>query len=314
MKPKFFGLLHLDENENSAINVATSSFGEQTRVYVNNAVTLSASLRNRSIEFVLLTNSKDVVEKNLPAGSNLSVTEIPFKTLVPRGIKFYSAHFKIDALRYISSVRGEYFALSDLDVICVNRYPSALENIVRSGIPLCYDISDQEIPSYGHESILSDLRAVHGMAGEGRWIGGEFIGGPPQFFSRLVRKIETIFPSYVSHLSTMRHIGDEALISAGIELLRREGVYVADGGTIGIVARYWNRDARHPQQPLDHYMKNFFLLHLPADKKFLSHLASQAASDSTDFKGLYIRHWKSMFQTSQRLSRRSLRWLKAAGR
>lgn len=310
MKPKFFGLLHLEQDENSAINLATGSFLEQIAVYVNNAITLSSSLGRRGIEFELLTNRRDLVEQAMPSDRALQVVEISFDTPVPRGIKFYSAHFKLDAMRYLSRLDEEYVVLSDLDVICVNDFPDVFRNIVEAGIPLCYDISDQEIAAYGHDSILYDLRFVHGIDGEGRWLGGEFIGGPPRYFESLLEKIDLIYPNYVSNLPRMRHVGDEALVSAGVELLRREGVYVADAGTIGIVARYWNRDTRHPQQSMHHHIGRCFLLHLPADKKFLSYLASQSSSPSADFKDLYIRHWKSMFQTSQRMSRRSLRWLK----
>jgi hypothetical protein len=310
VKPKFFGLLHLERDEYSAVNLAARSFSEQTRVYVNNAVTLAASLNKRGIDFELLTNRRDLVEGALPPGRLLRVTEIVFETPVPRGIKFYSAHFKVDALRYLSRMQDRYLVLSDLDVICVNDYPEAFRNIIEARIPLCYDISDQEIPAYGHDSILDDLRSVHGVEGEGRWLGGEFIGGTPDFFRSLVAKIDLIYPNYVCNLPRMRHVGDEALISAAVELLRREGVHVADAGTIGIVARYWNRDSLHPQQSIHYYIGRFFLLHLPADKKFLSGLAAQATSASADVKDLYVRHWKSMVQTSQRVSRRSLRWLK----
>ncbi|MCU0893038.1 MAG: hypothetical protein MUD06_01750 [Rhodospirillales bacterium] len=310
MKPKFFGLLHLERDEYSAVNLATPNFREQTRVYVNNALTLAASLKKRGIDFELLTNRPDLVEGALPPDPLLRITEIPFETPVPRGIKFYSAHFKVDALRYLSRMEECYFVLSDLDIICVNDYPEVFRNIIKARIPICYDISDQEIAAYGHNSILDDLRSVHGVEGEGRWLGGEFIGGTPDFFRTLVAKIDLIYPNYVRNLPRMRHVGDEALISAAVELLRREGLYVADAGTIGIVARYWNRDSLHPQQSIHYYIDRFFLLHLPADKKFLSYLAAQATSASADVKDLYVRHWKSMSQTSQRASRRSLRWLK----
>ena len=205
MKPKFFGLLHLEQDENSAVNVATSGFAEQTAIYVNNAVTLSSSLKKRGIEFELLTNRRDLVEGALPHGRFLRITEIAFETPVPRGIRFYSAHFKVDALRYLSRMEDRYLVLSDLDVICINDYPEAFRNIIKAGIPLCYDISDQEIPSYGHDSILGDLRSVHGIEGEGRWLGGEFIGGTSDFFRGLVAKIDLIFPTYVSNLPRMRH-------------------------------------------------------------------------------------------------------------
>ncbi|HSO42021.1 MAG: hypothetical protein ACXW25_02310 [Rhodospirillales bacterium] len=308
MTPEFFGLLHLDENERSAVNVPVGSFREQIQIYVDNAVVLSETLQSEGIKFTLLTNRRDQVTELLPSGSrSLQVVEIPFMTEVPRGIKFYSAHFKIDAFKYISTLPQGYFILSDLDAICLKQLPIACQNIIDAGIPLYYDISEQVIPAYGHDTIIEDLKMVGGLEGEGRWIGGEFIGGSPSFFKQLAAKIDEVYGNYVANLGKMHHVGDEALTSAAAELLRRDGLYIADAGSIGVVARYWNTNVRHPQKPLTSLLQQVFLLHLPADKKFLADLARQGTLTASECKQRYLRYWKSPAQISNRMARR-LAW------
>ncbi len=311
MKPRFFGLLHLDDKEKTAVNVVTKSFHEQRTLYVRNAVALAKSLRLQGIDFALLTNDAPGVEESMPDNNvELPVVEIECRTDVPRGTKFYSAHFKIDALRFIADQDDGYAVLCDLDALCINSYPLAFENIVESNIPVCYDISEQVIPVYGHETIIRDLKTIHGLDGEGRWIGGEFIGGPSSFFAALLERIDQVYGNYVSSLSTLHHVGDEAPTSAAAELLRRDGVYIADAGTIGLIARYWNTHVLHPQKPLRSYLQDCFILHLPADKKFLADLGSREQSASPDYKQLYLKHWNSPGQASGRLARRSLSWLR----
>ena len=106
MKMKIFGLLHLAENEQSAMNISTKNFREQVSVYINNATVLSKSLHLKGVEFALLTNNKLLVEKcahETSDGFSLDIIEIPFITKVPSGIRFFSAHYKIDAFRYLAS-------------------------------------------------------------------------------------------------------------------------------------------------------------------------------------------------------------------
>ena len=313
MKPRFFGLLHLDDREKTAVNVVTRSFHEQRQIYVGNAVVLADSLRSQGIEFTLLTNDVAAVEEAMPGqASRLRVVAIECCTDVPPGTRFYSAHFKIDALRFIAQQGGGYGVLCDLDAVCVNGYPLAFENIVRAEIPVCYDISEQVIPVFGHDKIIEDLKTLHGLDGEGRWIGGEFIGGPPSFFRALLERIDRIYGNYVASLSKLHHVGDEAVTSAAAELLRRDGLYIADAGPIGLVARYWNTQVRHPQKPVCSYLRNSFILHLPADKKFLAELASgDGGTSAAEYGQIYLKHWRSPAQTSNRLARRSLSWLRS---
>lgn len=213
-------------------------------------------------------------------------------------------------MRYIADQDGGYAVLCDLDAVCMNSYPLAFENIVGANIPVYYDISEQVIPVYGHDKIIQDLKTIHGLDGEGRWIGGEFIGGPPSFFSKLLERIDQVYGNYVASLSRLHHVGDEAVTSAAAELLRRDGVYIADAGTIGLIARYWNTHVLHPQKPLRSYLQDCFILHLPADKKFLADLGSRERSACSDYKQLYLKHWSSRGQASSRLARRSLSWLR----
>lgn len=105
---KIFGLLHLCENEQTSVNLSSNNFQEQVSVYVNNAIVFSKSLYLKGVEFALLTNNKLFIEKCLPDTSksfSLEIIEIPFITKVPSGIKFFSAHYKIDAFRYLASTR-----------------------------------------------------------------------------------------------------------------------------------------------------------------------------------------------------------------
>ncbi|MFC1843881.1 hypothetical protein ACFLZ5_03750 [Thermodesulfobacteriota bacterium] len=309
MKMKIFGLLHCAENQNSAMNLGARDFQEQMLVYVNNAIVLQKSLSSRGVAFALLTNNKRLIEECASKTDNgflLEIIEIPFPTKVPSGIRFYSAHHKIDAYRYLASLKDSYYALCDLDVVCVNDFPACLQNLIEAGIPLCYDISDQVIPAYGHDVIIRNLSTIGGIESEGRWSGGEFIAGTPEFFHKLVRVIDGIYDNYILNISSMHHIGDEAIISSALEKLKRQGVYIGDAGNLFIIGRYWNTSVLHPQKPFT-YFKNCFLLHLPADKKFISDLASLKAQALVEFISIYtkmlgspsskLKNWKRMIIT-----------------
>jgi hypothetical protein len=260
-------------------------------VYVNNAIVLQKSLSSRGVAFALLTNNKRLIEECASKTDNgflLEIIEIPFPTKVPSGIKFYSAHHKIDAFRYLASLKGFYYALCDLDVVCVNDFPTCLQNLIEARIPLCYDISDQVIPAYGHDVIIRNLSTIGGIESEGRWSGGEFISGTPEFFHKLMSVIDDIYDNYILNISSMHHIGDEAIISSALEKLKRQGVYIGDAGNLFIIGRYWNTSVLHPQKPFT-YFKNCFLLHLPADKKFISDLASLEAQALVEFISIYTK-------------------------
>jgi hypothetical protein len=299
MDTRFFGLLHLSDGEKSAMNLSTKTFSEQVSIYINNAIVLSKTLALQGKKFTLLTNNKKLVDsyplvqqrKNSPDA--LDILEIPFMTSVPSGIKFYSAHFKFDALRYLASLSNCYSVFCDLDVVCINKFPQCLQHLVEAGIPISYDISDQVIPAYGHDVIIRDLTTIGKIKSEGRWSGGEFLAGTAAFFHSLVMEIDRLYGNYITNVETLHHVGDEAVTSAAIESLRRSGLYIADAGTLGIIGRYWSIRVLHPQKSFDYY-KSCFLLHLPSDKKLISDIAEQDFDQLTNFLGLYRRKMRAI--------------------
>lgn len=286
----FYGLLHLDHGERSAVNVKTADFDEQVRLYALCAVNLSNSLALQGKRFTLITNKAGAVRSALAhTPGELDMREIPFKTAVPRGVDFYSAHHKIDCFRYFSGLDSQYAALIDLDAICINPFPVSFDRNIARGIAMCYDISDQVIPAFGADRISADLEAIHGLHSEGRWYGGEFICGPPEFFGKLVETIETIYANYVENISSLHHVGDEAPVSAALEIMKLNGTQIADAGTLGIVARHWNGRPPFIPRPFEH-MSQGTILHLPNDKLFLAKLGrSGKASKQAFFRAYDLR-------------------------
>lgn len=302
MSIKFYGLLYLDGEEFSAENVHVKDFQDKISVYLDCAIVISESLKLQGISFTLLTNKKNTLEEIVQRKTeDLQIKEILFVTEVPRKIKFYSAHFKLDVFRYLSSLSDDYVGLCDLDMVCINKLPHGFLNNIKRKTPMYYDISSQVIPAYGYEVIIQSLKSIHGIESEGRWSGGEFISGSPLFFLTLTEEIDRLFDNYVSNIDKLHHVGDEAIVSAALEIIRLRGIYIADAGTLGIVGRFWNIKCLHPQKPFE-YFSQCFLLHLPSDKRFFTSLASKDRMHISEFKKCYENHMK-LTETTSRLKK-----------
>ncbi len=297
-----FGLLHLDQQQTTAMNVTTTSFRHQVSTYVNNAVLLSRTLAHHGLPFTLLTNDRVLVDECRTANDGdlpFAVIEIPFTTVVPSGIPFYSAHHKFDAFRHLASLGSSYVALCDLDMVCINELPARFAALIDDGVPLHYDITEQVEPAFGRDAVIRDLTTVGGAMGEGRWSGGEFVSGTPAFFRRLVDEIDAVYPNYVSNIATIRQVNDEVVTSVALERLRRAGVAMADAGELGVVGRFWNARIAH-RQPDFASFESCFLLHLPADKALLSELAGEDDDDLLRFCDLYRRRALSFRRRTMR--------------
>lgn len=292
---QFFGLLHLEKGQRSAVNISAMGFDEQLRIYLNNAKILSTSLKVVGLDFTLLTNDKVAIDElDASVDRHFRIQQIEFRTPVPKNISFYSAHFKLDAFRYLGELDEKYAVLCDLDMVCINKIPRVLSNAIEKGLPLAYDISDQMLPAFGHDRILDDLEAITLQKSEGRWMGGEYISGPSRFFRVLASEISELFPNYLRIIDRAHHVGDEVYTSAAIERLRDTGIHVGDAGTLGIVGRYWNVKPLHPQKPF-RYFEQCFLLHLPADKELLSSFveSGQAFEDARSFLESYKKYLRN---------------------
>jgi hypothetical protein len=288
-KMKFFTLIHICRDEKSLINSNAQSFDAQISLYLTCARQLYFSLQAQGYELIILTNDQPFLERIAKDADGPQIIEIPFPLAVPKGILFYSAHFKIDAYRYLAGLEEDYVALVDSDVLCINTPTPAFINAVAMKTPLYYDITDQVTPAYGATTIIKDKEALGIQNSLGLWAGGEFISGSPQFFKKVVGVIEEAIPFYFQNFKDFHHQGDEVLTSVAIERLQRDGIeMIAEAGSLSIIARYWNARTKHVQKPLAG-LAHHFLIHLPADKAFFGKI-NRTKDKPWDFFGAYTSH------------------------
>lgn len=292
----YYGLLHINRRETTAMNLGGSDFDQKLSIYKRNAITLARSLAAAGLPFTLLTNSRQALSE-LP--DSVPCLEIPFSLELPSGTGFYSAHYKIDVLRHFATARDGYHILCDLDVICINPLPRSLLTLVARGTPLCYDVSDQVIPAHGRDVIIDDLSRLGGLPSEGRWYGGELIGGTPDFFRRLCVQIDQVLPRYLASIRSLHHTSDEAIVTPALELLKLQNVTIADAGTIGLISRFWSTEVAHPQRPLA-WSAACFLLHLPYDKQLLA----EASGWSDQHLRQFPTHYQAVLKARSSVTRR----------
>ncbi|WP_146160705.1 hypothetical protein [Deinococcus arcticus] len=263
----FFGLLYLDQQHVGVANATLKNYDEQRLVYLKNAALLADSLRQQGYTFVLLTNGAEELQQLARTNliTKLEIKNIPFEISVPQGIRFYSAHFKIDVFRYFSTLSLPYVALLDLDMVAMNGFDHALARVVDRGTPLAYDITNQ----VGGPAYMKDVQRLEPTLRLTPWFGGEFLAGPPSFFHQLINVLDGHLPAYIRQINAFRHQGDETLTTAALGVLIRQGLTIADAGQLGLVLRYWSVHPEH-RQPSAHERAQVSLWHLPSDKNFLA--------------------------------------------
>lgn len=269
---RFFTLIHIQEKEKSMHNVFVASFSDQIRLYLSCARQLASAFENIGLSLTVITNNQTYL-KSIDDSYPYPILELPFSTQVPSGIKFYSAHYKLEIYAYLASLKDSYVGLIDCDLVCINTIPDSLKNAINKGIPLYYDITNQVAPAYGLGSIIKDKEKLLLNESIGTWAGGEFIAGPTSFFAELSLEVNSLKERYFSISSTFRHQGDEMITSSALERLKRN-VLIEDAGSLMIVKRFWSVNPKHPQSKFDSYL-DYFLLHLPSDKKFIASLKSE---------------------------------------
>lgn len=298
MKFLLYGLLYLAENQSSSImDMYAETYAKKRRFYIKSAVNLSRSLQKRGVSFTLITNNKTEILHELDFlgySDFLNVECIDFQLQVPDGLFYYSTHFKLDVFRHFASLSNElYVGLVDIDVIAVNKLPVCLKNLIEERIPVCYDISDQLIPAFGQDIILQDMQRLYPDICAGRWYGGELIMGTPDFFAELSNEAQIIYERYIRIVDELFHKGDEMIVSVALEKIQRNGRYMADIGTLGVVGRYFSvPTVKHPQKSF-RYFKDCFLLHLPVDKDFLAKLSPEQAESQE----IFLKHYKNYLST-----------------
>ena len=262
---RFYGLLYIDEQNNKDHSGLRCGV-DPIDIYIMCASLCSKTFRAMGSALHLITNKGEYVRRRLERLNldDLAVLDHDFSLTVPKKIWFYSAHFKLDILKAFGLGQfGERIGLIDLDTVLLRRLPSS------AGLAV-YDISDQVFPAFGKHRVVSDLQLVSGRSlSDPRWYGGEFVAGSAVEFATISRHIDSCWPTYVKYISSLHHVGDEMIMSSALNMARADGVEMVDYGQAGLVARWWTDPTEHKQAPFD-AVTGAALLHLPADKVFLS--------------------------------------------
>ena len=278
--PHIYGMFHVAGDGGSHVNLRAKGF-DALRVYVRNAVTAARSAAAVGMNFALITNDVPTLEAVLEAeglAGALTLRAHSFTRAVPRGPSrssrstFSAVKSRLQRLNPTDGQSdynrtfGDLVALLDIDTIF--QAPLTLADDALTA----YDISDAVFPAYGFETIRRDLELLTAAPITPRWYGGEFIAGPPAAFAALAREIDEIWPRYCAALGTLHHTGDEAVVSAALCRLAAAGVPIFDAGKAGLITRYWSVRTLSKMRTLAQ-VSHAAILHLPADKHWLSSLA-----------------------------------------
>ena len=284
---KFFGLLHIKNNENQNLNFNSIAQNQKTLVYLKNAILLDKQLKYYNYELILITNKKNYLKKLLKKlNYEIKLISIEFKTFVPKKTHFYSCHFRVDVFKFFSQQTNVYSVLLDLDVLVLNN-PKKLFYFYENKVSLVNDISQNVIPAYGKKKILKKLNILNSNINKITWIGGDFFAGDNYFYKLLHKKTKFYQKKFVDNLKLLSDQTDELFMSAALNDKKNDKkIKIKYGNKLDIFNRYWNTNVLHSQYKIDFYRK-FTFLHIPADKVFLSKCFNKN-DDKQSFKTEYF--------------------------
>lgn len=266
----FFGLLHFKKKENRNLNFKSVTEKEKALVYIKNAILLDKQLKYYGYNLIILTNKKNFLKKLLKnLKYELKLKSINFRTKVPKNTHFYSCHFRVDLFRYFSKLKNIYSVLLDLDILLLNS-PKKLIYYKKKNISLLNDITQNVLPAYGKSNILKKLKTLNPNIKKVNWYGGDFFAGNNIFYANLYNASSFYQKKFVKNLKKLKDQTDELFISASIyDLKKNSSLKIKSVKRSNIFTRYWNTNVLHNQEKIDYY-KRFSMLHIPADKIFLS--------------------------------------------
>lgn len=266
---RFYNLMYVDLEEKRHLSGTDFSSTKRIDLFVKNSCILDRSLKleGHAGGITLLTNNETIIRESLEriGYRELTVEEIEFTLNVPRGISFYSAHFKIDVFKYFSTKGSdEYSLLLDSDIICKGSFPTEFFGVAEQNIPMVYYLP---LSVESNDSKIESIRRIDADIKWCPWAGGEFIGGTAEFYGKLYRDICLFKDKYFSELKNdLFHTGDEMLTTIALaHLTQRGGVVVADAKSLSVVHRYWSIYEHKKMAEYD-----VPLIHLPGDKVFLN--------------------------------------------
>ncbi len=299
-----FGLLHVADDVQHPVNL-DRSVSSPIDIYLRCAALCARSFGAQGIAFTLITNAPDTlraraVQLGLP---DLAIAGQVFHWAIPAGLRFHSAHYKLELIEAIGrGLFGPAALLVDIDTVLLQ--PFALPPLPRDGM-LAYDIG-HEIFVHADWPVRHDLEAVAGRSlAAPRWWGGEFLAGTSEGFARLATTVSRYWDSYLERTEDLHHIGDEMLVSVALNLLVEDGFAVLDAGRPGGILRWWSARTTF-SQPRLRDVADRSLWHLPADKPFLAGQLDYPF-EPTKFRKAYRAHiarkgfWRQVYTMIDRL-------------
>lgn len=284
MKVGFYTLLYIADFESLRLSRTTVCGEKRILVYLRNCNTLASTLaRNGMGELTVLTNNAQYLNGlKQTYDFSFQITEISFSLNVPPDIGFYSAHFKIDAYRYLGMLSSDYSFLLDNDMVCASPMPDCMKRLVERQAAVYYAFPIRDVEKHD----VSIMRQIEPNIVSGQWVGGEFIGGTDKFFSRLYSIIISFADRYFQMKDLVFHQGDEMLTSIAIEKMVMENeCLLVEGGNIGLSYRYYSI---HENRPLTFYKSWFY--HLICDKSFLANPEVAVCQNNEAFLTMYERY------------------------
>ena len=284
----FYSLLFISK-EDSNPNLDENNYNNKIEIYINNALLLDKSLRQFDYNLILLTNKKKILKKYL-LNSNLIIKEIKFRKKVKKNINFYSSHFKIDTFKYFSKLKTNS-CLVDLDCIAINNPPRFFDQLMSGKRPILYDITNKTLERYKKKIVIQSLELlIEKKIMRPKWFGGEFISGNSSFFKILYKTINIFENKYYKKINYFFHNGDEMLVNSALNYLINKSkikLYL-NANKLGITSRYWSNLEVRFMKPKA--LGHSFLIHLPADKRFLSNYYKSKKDVNKFKKNLIIRN------------------------
>lgn len=283
----FYTLLYVDQSETRLLRGKNRGGDDRIKIFLRNAAMLNKSL----MEFGHFTNPLNILTNNVALIERLSdeigyrnynVVEIPFSLEVPKGIRFYSAHYKIDAYNYLSTLDNKiYSILIDNDMVLLNNFPQEFFHIATAGIPTCYRLRGYDI-----DMVMNDVRKISSETAVVEWCGGEFISGNAKFWKELYVRCIKLVPAYFKSLDKgLFHIGDEMLTSIAVAEMVNQGLHLLDAGTLNIVQRFWGAKEDSTIRKV-----KASLIHLPADKVWIASKSLDLQFVPADFVRSYSKY------------------------
>jgi hypothetical protein len=257
--------------------------------YAGMTFRLAESLARAGKHLRVFTNDPDRLVSMAGKRKDLfSPTLLEIDPAIPLDIGFYAAHHKFHVYERFSQEAWPNCFL-DTDVV-LTKDPIYVQRLLEQPYSVdawAYDLSAQAF-SVSRSVVQEDLIKLGAPNTFPHWYGGEFLMGTPSFFARLTEECKRILPTYYSIYKSLRHHGEEPVVSVAINILGREFT-IGEAGSVQLVVRYWTGPVGHAQQK-PAILDRCAFWHLP-DMKWALGRDSLARTDKRLVRVMQTRHF-----------------------